>query len=147
MLSVVHVPPARLFITHGFFLRQTFSGTLKCTVRTLTPTSVCRHYSAKQMTLVVLGKESLTELQTTVEEKFSPVPNRGSGLRPSLKWIGTVKPFLSDKPLQAFNVVPVKVARGTYFFVSQYCVWCMPFNVFLYALASVVSRRGCVAGQ
>ncbi|CAM9877673.1 unnamed protein product [Pylaiella littoralis] len=70
------------------------------------------HYSAKQMTLVVLGKESLTELQTTVEEKFSPVPNRGSGLRPSLKWIGTVKPFLSDKPLQAFNVVPVKDLRS-----------------------------------
>lgn len=74
------------------------------------------------MTLVVLGKESLAELQSTVEEKFSSVPNRGSGLKPSLKWMGTVKPFLSDKPLQAFNVVPVKVT-----FENGVCTHSIPF--------------------
>ncbi|CAN0380064.1 unnamed protein product, partial [Hapterophycus canaliculatus] len=35
-----------------------------------------RYYSAKQMTLVVLGKEPLPELQLAVQDKFSPVPNR-----------------------------------------------------------------------
>ncbi|CAN0120298.1 unnamed protein product [Ectocarpus sp. 6 AP-2014] len=72
------------------------------------------HYAANQMTLVVLGKESLSELQQAVEEKFSAVPKRGCGLRPSSAWIGKVKPFLDDraKPLQAFNVVPVKDLRS-----------------------------------
>lgn len=61
------------------------------------------------MTLVVLGKESLPQLQRTVDGLFSPVPNRGTGLRPSNKWLGKVKPFFSNQPPQAFNVVPVQV--------------------------------------
>lgn len=70
-----------------------------------------RYYSANQMTLAVLGKESIGQLQAMVNDIFSPVPNRGPGRRPSEKWLGRVKPFLNNQPLQAFNVVPVQV-RG-----------------------------------
>lgn len=61
------------------------------------------------MTLVVLGKESLSQLQGAVSGMFAPVPNRGSGRRPSEKWIGKVKPFFNTQPLQAYNIVPVQV--------------------------------------
>ncbi|CAM9421779.1 unnamed protein product, partial [Hapterophycus canaliculatus] len=70
-----------------------------------------KYYSAKQMALVVLGKEPLPQLQQAVREKFSPVPNRGNGLRPSLAWIGKVKPFPDGQPSEAFNIVPAKDLR------------------------------------
>ncbi|CAM9761157.1 unnamed protein product [Pylaiella littoralis] len=70
------------------------------------------YYSANQMTLVVLGKESLSQLQGAVSGMFAPVPNRGSGRRPSEKWIGKVKPFFNTQPLQAYNIVPVQELRS-----------------------------------
>ncbi|CAM9514752.1 unnamed protein product, partial [Hapterophycus canaliculatus] len=70
------------------------------------------YYSANQMTLVVLGKESLSQLQGTVDKMFAPVPNRGSGRRPSEKWRGKVKPFFNNQPLQAYNIVPVQELRS-----------------------------------
>ncbi|CAN0269727.1 unnamed protein product [Ectocarpus sp. 12 AP-2014] len=70
------------------------------------------YYSANQMTLAVLGKESLSQLQSTVDGMFGPVPNRGSGRRPSEKYIGKVKPFLGNQPLQAYNIVPVQELRS-----------------------------------
>lgn len=69
-----------------------------------------RYYSANQMTLAVLGKESLSQLQGTVDGLFKAIPNRGSGSRPSARWLGKVKPFLNNQPLQAFNIVPVQVS-------------------------------------
>jgi len=39
-----------------------------------------RHYSANQMRLVVLGRESLKELEGMVEDMFGEVPNRGAEL-------------------------------------------------------------------
>lgn len=63
------------------------------------------------MTLVVLGKESLSQLQRAVDVMFAPVPNRGTGRKPSEKWIGKVKPFFNNQPLQAYNIVPVQVGR------------------------------------
>ena len=68
-----------------------------------------RYYSANQMTLAVLGKEPLSQLQGTVDAMFAAVPNRGTGSRPSEKWLGKVKPFFNNQPLQAYNVVPVQV--------------------------------------
>lgn len=68
-----------------------------------------RYYSADQMTLAVLGKETLSQLQRTVDDLFKAVPNRGSGSRPSERWLGKVKPFMNNQPLQAFNIVPVQV--------------------------------------
>eukprot|EP00752_Nemacystus_decipiens_P006180 g5577.t1 len=70
------------------------------------------YYSANQMTLAVLGKESLSQLQGTVDAMFSAVPNRGTGLRPSEKWLGRVKPFFNNRPLQAYNIVPVQDLRS-----------------------------------
>eukprot|EP00904_Undaria_pinnatifida_P012432 jgi/Undpi1/8319/HiC_scaffold_25.g10788.m1 len=70
------------------------------------------YYSANQMTLAVLGKESLSQLQRTVDDLFKAVPNRGSGLRPSERWLGKVKPFLNNQPLQSFNIVPVQELRS-----------------------------------
>ncbi|CAM9610322.1 unnamed protein product [Scytosiphon promiscuus] len=64
------------------------------------------------MTLAVLGKEPLPELQQAVQHKFSPVPNLGDGLRPSLAWIGRVKPFPEGMVCEAFNVVPVDDLRS-----------------------------------
>lgn len=61
------------------------------------------------MTLAVLGKESLSQLQSTVDAMFAAVPNRGAGARPSERWLGKVKPFLNNQPLQAYNIVPVQV--------------------------------------
>ncbi|CAM9359574.1 unnamed protein product, partial [Laminaria digitata] len=70
------------------------------------------YYSANQMTLAVLGKEPLSQLQRTVDDLFKKVPNRGNGLRPSERWLGKVKPFMNNQPLQAFNIVPVQELRS-----------------------------------
>ncbi|CAM9553710.1 unnamed protein product [Scytosiphon promiscuus] len=70
------------------------------------------YYSANQMTLAVLGKESLSQLQSTVDKMFAPVPNRGSGRRPSEKWRGKIKPFFNNQQLQAYNIVPVQELRS-----------------------------------
>lgn len=69
------------------------------------------YYSAEQMTVAVLGKESLSQLQRMVDDMFSQVPRRGTGLKPSQKWLGKVKPFLNNQSLLAFNVVPVQVRK------------------------------------
>lgn len=71
--------------------------------------TIIRYYSANQMTLAVLGKESLSQLQSTVDKMFAPVPNRGSGRRPSERWRGKVKPYFNNQQLQAYNIVPVQV--------------------------------------
>lgn len=107
-------------------------------------TAVHRHYAANQMTLVVLGKESLSELQQAVEEKFSAVPKRGCGLRPSSAWIGKVKPFLDDraKPLQAFNVVPVKVGRCIAVIVVVIVVVVLLVDVSVFLASVLVSQLG-----
>jgi insulysin len=52
------------------------------------------HYSANRMKLVVLGKESLDELQAWVEELFSGVVNKDL---PQLRWDGI--PVLTEKEL------------------------------------------------
>lgn len=51
------------------------------------------HYSANRMKLVVLGRESLDELQSWVEELFSPIVNKNI---PRYRWDG-ISPFTEDE--------------------------------------------------
>ena len=55
-----------------------------------------RHYLAGNMSLAVLGRESLDELQAMVEKKFAEVPAGGSGRRPIEKSLfpPTALPYL-----------------------------------------------------
>ena len=51
------------------------------------------HYSANRMKLVVLGRESLDELQSWVEELFSPIANKNL---PRYRWSGA-SPFTENE--------------------------------------------------
>ena len=51
------------------------------------------HYSANRMKLVVLGRESLDELQSWVEELFSPIANKNL---PRYRW-DSVSPFTENE--------------------------------------------------
>ena len=60
------------------------------------PRLLRRHYSAERMSLVLLGGESLEELQSWVEAAFSGLPT-GKGPRPDFSSAGM--PFKVGRPL------------------------------------------------
>ena len=67
-----------------------------------------RHYSANQMNLVVLGEQSLDELQQSVEARFADVPNRDLVLEEE-------EIPLFDRPMPfKVSVVPEKDMRQFY---------------------------------
>ena len=75
-----------------------------------------RYYSANQMTLAVVGPQSLEQLQEMVETAFAKIPNR-SVPAPEDAWRG-IPPFettFSSSPIPAFRniveVVPVQDIR------------------------------------
>jgi insulysin len=74
-----------------------------------------RHYSANRMTLAVVGRESLDELQHLVEQLFGSVCNTHSVLE-----VERVEPFLPDAFQTLDYVVPVKDLR------SLNLQWLMP---------------------
>jgi len=65
-----------------------------------------KYYSANLMTLSVLGKESLDELQETVERLFSPVRNTNEPMP-----IWTENPYTENELGVWINLVPVKDLR------------------------------------
>ena len=65
-----------------------------------------KYYSANLMTLAVLGKESLDELQATVQTLFSPVLNTDEVLP-----IWPENPYTKNELGVWINVVPVKELR------------------------------------
>jgi hypothetical protein len=82
-----------------------------------------RYYSADQMTLAVVGPQSLGTLQTMVTDAFSKIPNRNVG-PPEDAWKGVISPYLgnhygtgssSDSLIPSFGyvvkVVPVQDLR------------------------------------
>lgn len=62
------------------------------------------YYSANRMTLVVIGREDLDDLQAMVDDRFSEVENR------KVKIDDIEKPLLKDAPLQ-FTLKPRKELR------------------------------------
>lgn len=74
-----------------------------------------KHYSANQMKLVVLGRESLTQLESWVNDKFSDVPNNNAitpefkaplfkeGMLPALL---KVKPIMDKRSLSLVFPIP-----------------------------------------
>jgi insulysin len=52
-----------------------------------------KYYSADQMTLAVVGPQSIETLQTMVEGAFSKIPNKNSG-PPENAWKGVIAPYL-----------------------------------------------------
>ncbi|KAF2235935.1 LuxS/MPP-like metallohydrolase [Viridothelium virens] len=67
-----------------------------------------KHYSANRMKLVVLGKESLDELESWVEEFFSPVVNKDL---PQNRW-DHVHPFTAKELITQVFAKPVMDARS-----------------------------------
>ncbi|MGB2173043.1 MAG: insulinase family protein [Porticoccaceae bacterium] len=65
-----------------------------------------RYYSANLMTLVVLGNESIGELQSMVEKQFSPIINKNTVIKPY--GVPLVEPY--RLPLKA-NIKPLKELR------------------------------------
>jgi secreted Zn-dependent insulinase-like peptidase len=73
-----------------------------------------RYYSANQMTLAVVGPQSIPDLQKMVKQAFSDIPNRNVG-KPEQAWAGT-PPFLSDNSIipsfqHVVEIVPVSDLR------------------------------------
>ena len=67
-----------------------------------------KHYSANLMKLVVLGKESLDELESWVEEFFSPVVNKEL---PQNRW-DDVQPFTENEVMTQIFAKPVMDTRS-----------------------------------
>ncbi len=66
------------------------------------------YYSANMMTLAVVGREPLDQLEEWVTRMFSPVPNNDVPPPESL-WAGKVTPYTGNEVL---SVVPVKEERS-----------------------------------
>jgi insulysin len=71
------------------------------------------NYVANQMTLCVLGKESLTDLEKLVKECFTNIRSNDKHRAPPLKWWGKIEPYIKNKYNAAVltNVVPVSETR------------------------------------
>lgn len=67
-----------------------------------------KYYSAPLMTLCVLGKEPLPQLQKMAEALFSAVPSKETA-DPSLQWWGKVAPFREMLPSQKMTVPVLEV--------------------------------------
>jgi insulysin len=74
-----------------------------------------KYYSADQMTLAVVGPQSIETLKTMAETAFSKIPNRNSGA-PEEAWKGVIPPFdLNNSVIPSFGhvvkIVPVQDLR------------------------------------
>ncbi|CAN0212642.1 unnamed protein product, partial [Phaeothamnion confervicola] len=69
-----------------------------------------KYYSSNQMTLCIVGKQSLDELQRWSEDMFAAVPDKGIPA-PSTAWAGTVPPFVPEEAPTEHDVVPVQVRK------------------------------------
>ena len=78
-----------------------------------------RYYSANMMTLAVVGREPLDQLEEWVTRMFSPVPNNDVPPPESL-WAGKITPFTGNEVL---SVVPVKDER------SMTLSWVIPVQI------------------
>ena len=63
------------------------------------------------MTLSVLGKESLEDLQALVVRCFDEVPNNNQK-DPSISWVGVVPPYLPQSAASLLEVVPITQSRS-----------------------------------
>lgn len=70
-----------------------------------------KYYSAGLMTLSVLGKESLEDLQALVARCFDEVPNNNQK-DPSISWVGVVPPYLPQSAASLLEVVPITQSRS-----------------------------------
>lgn len=90
--EILHDDP----IARGVKIRDEFIGFYK------------KHYSANRMKLAVIGKESLNELQSWVEELFTDVPNYDY---PQLRWDG-IPPLTEEHLQREIFVKPVMDSRA-----------------------------------
>mmetsp|Transcript_8617 Transcript_8617/g.16664 ORF Transcript_8617/g.16664 Transcript_8617/m.16664 type:complete len:1167 (+) Transcript_8617:145-3645(+) len=74
-----------------------------------------KHYSADQMTLAIIGPQSLETLKKMAEDSFSNIPNRNAGA-PEKEWMGVVPPYDSNNSVipsfgNVVKIVPVQDLR------------------------------------
>ena len=73
-----------------------------------------KYYSANQMTLAVVGPQSIDELTRMVTDAFSKIPNKNSP-PPEIEWKGIVPPYNGNSAIPSFDyavkVVPVQDLR------------------------------------
>lgn len=72
-----------------------------------------QHYAASQMTLTILGRESLGDLEKMINDLFQSVPNTPDVANPAVKYWGIIPPYLpqaqNGKVLEA---VPIGQLRS-----------------------------------
>lgn len=73
-----------------------------------------KYYSSNQMTLAVVGPQSVDELKKMADSAFSKIPNRNSP-SPESAWVGRVPPFSKNSIIPSFGhivkLVPVQDLR------------------------------------
>jgi len=69
-----------------------------------------RYYSSNQMTLAIVGPQSISEMKSLVEEAFGSIPNKHV-LKPETAWNGILSPFVLTTTSDVIKVVPVKDVR------------------------------------
>ena len=69
-----------------------------------------QYYSANLMTLVVLGKESISSLEAWVRESFGHIPNRFTPEPASIYW-GKISPLIAQNEPKVLEIEPMKSDR------------------------------------
>ncbi|MCY4425466.1 MAG: insulinase family protein [Halieaceae bacterium] len=109
------VNPRHPFSILGVGAKQTLADFEQQPVRAALLEWYRRYYSANQMTLVVLGRESVDELEAMVRQSFTAIPDRGLRIddiseplyRPgSLPRVVNIRPQASERQLQLSFPLP-----------------------------------------
>ena len=62
------------------------------------------------MTLCILGKDSIKDLESWVQNTFNKIPNRNTS-DPALNWWGKVMPYTEHSSATLLEVVPIAESR------------------------------------
>ena len=109
------VNPRHPFSILGVGAKQTLGDFEQQPVRAALLEWYRRYYSANQMALVVLGRESVDELETMVRRTFTAIPNRGLRIEDigeplytpgSLPAVVNIRPQASERQLQLSFPLP-----------------------------------------
>jgi len=69
-----------------------------------------RYYSSNMMTVCIIGKESLSTLESYAKRYFTAIPNKKTS-DPSLEWWGSIVPYFPQSKATALEIVPVNEIR------------------------------------
>lgn len=68
------------------------------------------YYASSQMTLCLVGKQSLSDLQQWATRYFSTIPDLNNPSKPELQWWGQIQPYQDQQAASLLEIVPISEA-------------------------------------